>query len=172
MDVSEPSDREISVKNLLSNPNLVLLVRVFVGLLFVVSSVEKIADPSAFARSIGNYNLLPSWAAMGLATLIPWLELLCGFSVLFGALSKGGSFLLTAMLVLFTLAVVSALLRGLDISCGCFTQDPAAGRIGWMKVLENSGLLLLTLTLYFSNANEFTLTRFLQSPASSGREES
>jgi uncharacterized membrane protein YphA (DoxX/SURF4 family) len=150
------------MKNLLENSYLVLLVRVFIGLLFVVSSLEKIVDPASFALSIANYKLLPEWMGAIIATVLPWLELLCGFSLLFGALVRGSSFLLSAMLAVFTLAVVIALARGLDISCGCFTQDPTAGKIGWLKVLENATLIVLTLFLYFSNAESFTLLQFLQ----------
>ena len=162
MGSGQSSDREIAMKVLLSNPNLVLLSRVFIGLLFIVSSLEKIVDPEAFARSIGNYNLLPLWIAMSFATLLPWLELLCGFSILFGVFLRGSSFLLTAMLVVFTAAVLTAMLRGLDISCGCFTQDPTSGKIGWMKVLQNLSLLVLTLFLYFSNSNSYTMYKYLQ----------
>jgi uncharacterized membrane protein YphA (DoxX/SURF4 family) len=150
------------MKNLLENPYLVLLVRVFIGLLFIVSSLEKIVDPAAFAQSISNYRMLPGWLGSFVATVLPWLELLCGFSVLFGALERGSSLLLSAMLVVFTLAVVVALARGLDISCGCFTQDPTAGKIGWLKVLQNATLIVLTLFLYFSNSKSFTLLQFLQ----------
>ena len=43
---------------------------------------------------------------------------------------------------LSTLAVLAALLRGLDIECGCFgTAD--ASRVGVVKVLENFGMLAL-----------------------------
>ncbi|MGA3243005.1 MAG: MauE/DoxX family redox-associated membrane protein [Bacteroidota bacterium] len=150
------------MKNLLDNPYLALLVRVFVGLLFVVSSLEKIVDPAAFAQSIANYKMVPEWLVSLAATILPWLELLCGFSVLFGALTRGSSFLLSAMLVVFTLAVIVALARGLDISCGCFTQDPTAGKIGWLKILQNATLIVLTLFLYFSNSESFTLLQLLQ----------
>jgi uncharacterized membrane protein YphA (DoxX/SURF4 family) len=150
------------VKNLLSNPHLVLISRVFIGLLFIVSSLDKIVDPSAFARSVANYGLLPSWMPAIIATILPWVELLCGFAVLFGVFVRGSSFLLSAMLTVFTLAVMSALLRGLDISCGCFTQDPTAGRIGWMKVVQNTLLFALTLYLYFSDTTKFTLIEYFQ----------
>jgi uncharacterized membrane protein YphA (DoxX/SURF4 family) len=150
------------MKNFLDNPYLVLLVRIFIGLLFVVSSLEKIVDPAAFAQSITNYQMLPAWLSAFLATVLPWLELLCGFAVLFGALTRGGSLLLSVMLVVFTLAVLVALARGLDISCGCFTQDPTAGKIGWMKILQNTTLIVLTLFLYFSDSDSFTLVRYFQ----------
>ena len=150
------------MKNLLDNPYLALLVRVFIGLLFVVSSLEKIVDPAAFAQSITNYKMVPEWLVSFAATILPWLELLCGFSVLFGALTRGSSFLLSAMLTVFTLAVLVALARGLDISCGCFTQDPTAGKIGWLKILQNATLIVLTLFLYFSDSRSFTLLQLLQ----------
>jgi uncharacterized membrane protein YphA (DoxX/SURF4 family) len=150
------------VKNLLSNPQLVLLSRIFIGLLFIVSSLDKIVDTPAFARSIANYGLLPSWMPSMVATVLPWIELLCGFGVLFGLFLRGSSFLLSAMIAVFTLAVISALLRGLDISCGCFTQDPTAGHIGWMKVLQNTTLFALTLFLYFSNTTKFSIIEYLQ----------
>jgi uncharacterized membrane protein YphA (DoxX/SURF4 family) len=150
------------MKKLLNNPYLVLLVRTFIGLLFIVSSLEKIVDPASFALSIANYKMIPEWLGIFAATMVPWLELLCGFSVLFGALTRGSTLLLSAMLVVFTLAVLIALARGLDISCGCFTQDPTAGKIGWLKVIQNTTLIALTLFLYFSNSVSFTLLRFLQ----------
>ena len=150
------------MKNLLSNPQLVLVSRIFIGLLFVVSSLDKIVDPSAFSRSVADYGLLPSWMPAIIATILPWVELLCGFAVLFGVFLRGSSLLLSAMIAVFTLAVISALLRGLDISCGCFTQDPAAGHIGWMKVVQNTSLFALTLFLYFSDTTKFTLIEYLQ----------
>jgi uncharacterized membrane protein YphA (DoxX/SURF4 family) len=150
------------VKNLLSNPHLVLVTRIFIGLLFIFSSLDKIVDPSAFTRSVAAYGLLPSWMPAIIATILPWVELLCGFAVLFGVLVRGSSFLLCAMIAVFTLAVISALLKGLDISCGCFTQDPAASRIGGMKVVENTLLFVLALFLYYSQATRFTLVEFLR----------
>jgi uncharacterized membrane protein YphA (DoxX/SURF4 family) len=152
------------MKTLLGNSVLVLMVRVFIGLLFIVSSMEKIVDPSAFAGSITDYQLLPAWSTTYLATVIPWIELICGFSVLFGVLTRGGSLVLSSMLVVFTLAVIIALFRGLDISCGCFTQDPSAAKIGWLKVLQNSTLIVSTLFLYFSSTESFTLLQYLQKP--------
>lgn len=152
------------MKTLLENSILVLMVRVFIGLLFIVSSMEKIVDPTAFAGSIADYKLLPIWSTTFLATVLPWLELICGFSVLFGVLVRGGSLVLSTMLIVFTLAVIIALFRGLDISCGCFTQDPSAAKIGWLKVLQNSTLIISTLFLYFSKIESFTLLQYLQKP--------
>jgi uncharacterized membrane protein YphA (DoxX/SURF4 family) len=162
LEFSKPSHRKVAVKSLLANSQLVLVSRVFIGLLFIVSSLDKIVDPAAFARAVANYGLLPAFLPPVIATILPWIELLCGLCVLFGFMLRGSSLLLAAMLGVFTLAVISALVRGLDISCGCFTQDPAAGHIGWMKVLQNSTLFALTVFLYFSESTKFTIIEYVR----------
>jgi uncharacterized membrane protein YphA (DoxX/SURF4 family) len=143
-------------------PFLLLGLRLLVGLAFVVASVEKIADPEAFGVSIGNYRILPETLISVSAALLPWVELLCGLAILFGVLVRGGSLLVSALLVLFTAAVLSAILRGLDISCGCFTQDPAAASLGWEKVWENLGLLCASLVLLLGGEGPLSLQRYLR----------
>lgn len=134
--------------------------RVFLGFVFVVASIEKAADPNAFAVSIGYYKLVGPTVALIIATILPWIELLCGLFLIFGMMPRGSSLLTFLMLFVFTAGVVSGILRGLDISCGCFTRDPGVGKIGWMKVLENCGLILLSLFSFFSNSNRFSLLNF------------
>jgi uncharacterized membrane protein YphA (DoxX/SURF4 family) len=154
------------MKRFLSNTPLVIAVRVVLGLIFVFASVDKIADPAAFSRSIMNYHILPYGVAMVIATILPWMELLCGLTLLSGVLVQGSALLVLAMLIVFTGAVFSALIRGLDISCGCFTQDPTAGRIGWWKIAENIGMILLSAFLYFSRSMRFSLEELVRSKPS------
>ena len=47
------------------------------------------------------------------------------------------------LLAVFTAAISINLLRGIDISCGCFTLDPDAGPIGWWEVVRDIGFLAL-----------------------------
>lgn len=150
------------MKYLLSNEYLALLTRVFLGALFIIISIEKIADTAAFANSIANYKILSPFLASLVATVLPWVELLCGLCILFGILTRGSSFLMALMLFVFTVAVLTALLRGMDISCGCFTQDPQVGKIGWMKIAQNLSLFFLSIFLFYSNSSKFTLEQFLQ----------
>ena len=146
-----------TMKSLLSNDYLVLAVRVFLGLLFIFASLDKIQHVDAFATSIANYKLLPSSLVLLSATILPWLELLCGFGMLFGILSRGSAFLAALMLAVFMVALVTALARGLDISCGCFTQDPEVGRISWGRMAEDLGLLALSAFLLLSRSTKFSL---------------
>ncbi len=130
---------------------LILLARLFLGALFVIASLDKIADVNAFAASILNYRIIGESQALIVATILPWLEFFCGLGLIIGIFPKTSAFFITTMLVAFTVLVASAMLRGLDISCGCFTQDPNAGKIGWQKILENCGMIVLGLYLIFAH---------------------
>ena len=150
------------MKSLLANDYASVAVRIFIGFLFIFASIDKAANPDAFAASIGNYKLVSHDLALFAATIFPWVELLCGIALIAGVCMRGSALLLTSLLVLFTAAAVSGLVRGLDISCGCFTQDPNAGKLGWMKFAENIGLLALTTFLFYSTSVKFTLEEYFQ----------
>ena len=138
------------MKPLLEHPTLILAVRLVVGSIFVFSSIEKASDPYAFALLIENYKILPFSINLFIATLLPWTELVCGMALIFGISFRGASAILGSMTTLFTLAVISGILRDLDITCGCFTLDPEASRIGWQKVAENAGIVFLSIFLVFT----------------------
>ncbi|MFN0158536.1 MAG: MauE/DoxX family redox-associated membrane protein [Bacteroidota bacterium] len=150
------------MKSLLENDYVVFAARVLLGMVFLVASIDKVADPAAFAVSIQNYKIISQPFTMLVATILPWVELLCALGLLFGFRIKASAFLCFIMLLVFTLGVVSGLIRGLDISCGCFTQDPSVGRIGWTKVFENVGMLLVALMLLFSRGKKFAIEKDIQ----------
>jgi uncharacterized membrane protein YphA (DoxX/SURF4 family) len=150
------------MKSLLSNKIIILLIRIFLGGLFVVASLGKITDLQAFANSILQYKIIGPTFALYTATILPPLELLCGLSLIIGLYPRGCELLITIMLVGFTILVISALLRGLDISCGCFTQDPNTSRIGYQKILENCGLIVLSMWLLFVRNQDITLFQFFK----------
>jgi putative oxidoreductase len=159
---STPSGKEYKMKSLLSNAILILLIRIFLGGLFVVAGLDKIMDPQAFANSILLYKVVGSTLAMCTATILPALELLCGLSLIIGLYPRGCALLLTLMLVGFTILVASALVRGLDISCGCFSQDPNINKIGYQKILENCGLIILSVWLFFVPNQDINLMQFFR----------
>lgn len=150
----QPSDGGIQVGHpgavwarLASSRLITVVGRLVLGILFVWAAVGKIEDPGVFAASIENYRIVNPAVAMIIASILPWIELLCGLCILSGALRPGATLLAAAMLMIFTLAILSALARGLDITCGCLTQDADASKIGWTKVVENLVLTVLAVFL-------------------------
>ncbi|MBI3005002.1 MAG: DoxX family membrane protein [Ignavibacteriales bacterium] len=150
------------MKSVLSNDYLVLAARVFIGFVFVFASVDKVAQPDEFAISIDNYKLLTDEMATLTATVLPWVELLSGLGILAGVYFRGTSLLASMMSLIFVLAVGSALARGLDISCGCFSQDPNVGKINWEKIVQNILLVGFSLYLLYSTSDRFKLEHLLR----------
>ena len=96
--------------------------RVAIAGVFLYAAVPKIADPPGFAKSIFHYQALPDAAINLLAIFLPWLELWTAIALLaVPALRRGALFLLGGMLCVFVGAITSAMVRGLNIDCGCFS---------------------------------------------------
>ena len=89
------------------------------------------------------------------------LAMLTAVTVVLG-MKVVGILLVSALLVIFTAAVLSAILRGLDITCGCFTHDPGVATLGWGKVLENIGLLCASLVLLYAGEGPLSLRHYLR----------
>lgn len=141
-----------------NNPYISLISRIILGTVFVVVGITKIMDPNLFANEIGNYDLLPNVLTHIPAIILPWVELVLGFMLLFGVKLKESSFLAGTLLLVFTLAVAIAWARGLNISCGCFSTLKEE-KVGLSKILQNSGLLVLTYLTFISKSNKFRLDR-------------
>ncbi|MBD3291032.1 DoxX family protein, partial [candidate division KSB1 bacterium] len=110
--------------------------------------VSKILDPATFAEDIDNYRILPYLLVSIVAVVLPWLEVLCGISLISGKFKSGALFILVGLSLIFLIAISSALVRGLDISCGCFSTNNEATRIGLTKLFENIALLAATVFLF------------------------
>jgi putative oxidoreductase len=105
----------------------VWLLALAVAATFVVASLDKIANPGDFAQSIYRYRLLPLALLHPFALALPWLELVAGLAVLWPSLRRGGALLAALMSLMFIGALGLALLRGLDINCGCFKAGGGHG---------------------------------------------
>ena len=88
--------------------------------IFIYAGALKALDPVQFASDIDNYKILPWPVSVALAFYLPWLEILCALALVFRFLYHGALSILSASIVVFTLATIAAKVRGLDITCGCF----------------------------------------------------
>ncbi|RJQ76233.1 MAG: DoxX family membrane protein [Desulfobacteraceae bacterium] len=101
--------------------------RLILGAAFVYASWDKILDPAAFAEIIANYQILPPEWTNAAALLLPWVELSCAVCLISGRLLAGSALMVALLMIIFMGALAVSLLRGLDIHCGCFSNDPEAG---------------------------------------------
>jgi putative oxidoreductase len=101
---------------------LTLLLRIVLGGIFIYAGTLKIADPAIFAGNVAAYKLLPPFGNYLMAATLPWVEFLCGLLLVLGVRVRAAATLILLMNLVFTLALTSAIVRGLDIDCGCFRQ--------------------------------------------------
>ena len=125
-------------------PWLVLACRLFVGGVFVYASLDKLADPAAFAQAIHHYRLVPGALLHPWALYLPMLEIVAGAALILGVWRRGAALVTLALTVVFMVAIGTALARGLDISCGCFDTD-GGHAVGLDLLLRDAVLLALTL---------------------------
>jgi putative oxidoreductase len=119
---------------------LLWALRLGLGGLFAVTGALKIGDPAAFAVEIHNYQLFPALAPV-LAAALPAVELAVAAALLAGPRPwlRAGALASAALMLVFTVAVGSAVARGINISCGCF--GAGSGPVTPLTVLRDLALL-------------------------------
>lgn len=125
----------------LDNRFVILACRLLVGGVFIYASIDKILHPAAFAKQVFNYQILPVAASNLLAVVLPWMELFAGLALAVGVLRAESALLLTSLLLTFMLAISGALLRGLDIDCGCFGTSGGGRGLAWTTLAQDALLL-------------------------------
>jgi len=144
------------MKAWLTHPWLTIRVQLALGVIFVIASLPKIADPPSFAHMIYNYKIVPFGLINAMALIMPWLELLCGFALIFGIWKGTARTIVAAMLVVFIAAISINLIRGHAIDCGCFNVADAnkteAERFADMRwdILRDLAMLLMTAQLWWA----------------------
>ncbi len=119
------------------------VLRVAYGLLFVYAGAEKIADPVTFAGVIHNYQIVPVKLVYAVALGLPALEVVCGLALCAGTLARGAVVVLNALMAVFIAVMGIALLRGLDVTCGCF--GGAGDAVTRLTLQRDLGMLALGL---------------------------
>jgi uncharacterized membrane protein YphA (DoxX/SURF4 family) len=133
-------------QHILTHPLLSLVLRFYLSGVFIYASLHKINFPAEFADNIAGYLIVPYWLVNPLAVFMPWLELVCGLFLLAGVRVRAASLLIGGMLIMFTLAVIVALVQDTPIGCGCFQSVGEA--ISWWTVLRDLVWLAMSAHIY------------------------
>lgn len=135
------------LKKILTSKYLALILRVYIGYIFIYASISKIMDPAIFAENIAAYRIVPFFGLNLVAIILPWVELICGFFLIAGVRTRATSIILSGLLFMFTVFVIINIYRDSPITCGCF--DNVGEPIGWPKVAKNTTWLIMTLMIFF-----------------------
>jgi uncharacterized membrane protein YphA (DoxX/SURF4 family) len=140
------------VSGLLARPGVQLALRVLLGGFFVYASLDKIANPAAFAKAVYQWQVGGPVLSNLVAVTLPWVELVAGLMLVAGAWRREAAAVIALLLVVFLAAAGSVLARGIDVqNCGCVSvaaqpQDAAwppawTKGVGWFLITRN--LLML-----------------------------
>ena len=124
-------------------PLLSLICRLTLAIIFFYAGIEKIIDPGDFALAIYNYQLLPDGTINLLAIFLPWLEVLIAASLITGICIRGAALISALLFLTFATALTINLVRGLDISCGCF--GASSGNISWLYLARDLSLFCMSI---------------------------
>jgi uncharacterized membrane protein YphA (DoxX/SURF4 family) len=150
------------MKNFFENKYIYISARVILGVLFMYASFDKMANPEAFADIIDNYHLLPYQLVNLFAIFLPWLEFIIGLLLIIGKWVKSSLLIYSILLVIFIIALSQALIRGLDISCGCFSVQSSSTSDIWVRIILDIIMLFFSVNLYRYSAvktNESLINR-------------
>jgi uncharacterized membrane protein YphA (DoxX/SURF4 family) len=141
------------------NPWICLIFRVYLGGVFVYASLHKIAHPAAFALDVASYDILPLYLVNLQAVILPWVEAAAGILMITGFRGKAPVLLINAMMIMFIAALITALHKGLNMSCGCFASGETGESISYVTLLRDLAWLALGIYVFLMDKNPIGIGR-------------
>lgn len=135
-------------------PYLFLLLRLGLGIFFLIFGLKKVADLDTFTEAVFNYQILfPPYDGYA-AYFVAWLEVVAGLVILPGRWgTRGGLVAIGGMLIAFITALSIAAAKGLNINCGCFgpSDEPTNYPV---HITLNCVLFAITVLLFWRQSTQ------------------
>ena len=146
------------------NPYLLLAFRFLLAAVFIYAAVQKIGKPLAFADEMRNYGIVDYGPPLYvMAIVLPWIELLCGFSLVTGVAVRGAALILIGLNAMFIAVIAKRTIGYMSdgtpfmkvyFDCGC-----GFGAIyAWKKLLEDAAYLLISWALLVAPRHRFVVS--------------
>ncbi len=151
-----------------------MIVRSLIAILLLWAGLSKLGDPVSAYTALLAYELPAPTVLLKLVALaLPWLELLCGLMLVADFHRRLATLVATALFGVFLVMVGQAVVRGLDISCGCFNLailgiDEASASA---RFLESVGFAFFRNLLLLGGVVYLLCTERNASPTGGNREE-
>ena len=134
---------------------LIGFVRVFVGVLFIISGFVKLNDPVGFsfklqeyfAPDVLNFEFLSPFA-LGLAIILVIVELVLGVALIIGYYKRLTMWLLLLMIIFFTFLTFYSAYFNKVTDCGCFGD--ALPLTPWQSFTKDVILLIMIVFLFIN----------------------
>lgn len=136
------------MKRFIFNRWFLFALRVILGAIFTYAGITKIQEPLNFADSIASFQMLPSQFINIFALALPPFEIIVGLMLITGWKVRLATFATLALSVIFAIALGQALVRGLEVDCGCFGSGEPSVLKTWASLGRDILLIAASLLLY------------------------
>ncbi len=119
--------------------------------MLIYASHDKLFGARGFADAVDNYHILPRVMVNSFAIMLPWIEFVTGVCLILGAAAVSASLLASVLFTVFLVAIISALMRGLNIDCGCFTLGDKAEKVALATLPPRILLLVASILAAFAS---------------------
>jgi putative oxidoreductase len=128
------------------------------------AAIGKLGRLREFMRQVAAYRLLPTLLVPLSAMVVVVAELTATVLLVPPATRTFGAALATLLLAVFLFAQATALVRGLEIACGCFGGADELDAIGPATIMRTALLLLLAVATDAAGGHPFQPMELLIGP--------
>jgi putative oxidoreductase len=145
-----------------------MALRLALGGFFLYASLDKIANPAAFAKVVYQWQIFGPVPSNMVAVFLPWVEAVAGVLLVAGLWKRESALVIAVLLGVFIAAAAAVLARGIDVeNCGCTSVSAAKSEKGFF---HGVGTFLILRNLVMLGAAAVLIavpTRSSTGPASS-----
>lgn len=129
------------IARIITGKQLNLLLRLLLAVVFLYAAWSKVQHPHEFAISIRAYKVIPVSLSNLFALAMSWSELVAGALLLLGFYTRKAAAAVFVLLVTFTIAIATVIVRGQVVDCGCFGPEGSSST-GPLLLVRNLALLV------------------------------
>jgi len=134
-------------------PKTELVLRVGIGAVLVWAGIGKLLQPAAFYSALTDYRVpLPDQVWQFVAVGLPWFEAICGAALLGDLWPETVRPLVALLLGIFVVMLLQAVVRGLNLNCGCFGGGGSGGWFDRPGVALGRAVVLLGVALVLATS--------------------
>jgi uncharacterized membrane protein YphA (DoxX/SURF4 family) len=145
---------------LLKRKEVILLLRLIVGVTFVYASYDKVLHPHAFAIAVRGYQIVPVNLSNLFALAVAWAEFVAGILLIVGLFTRQAAGAVFLLLGMFVVALVIVVVKGMVIDCGCFSSE-GGSQTGPFLIGRNVLLLAVCVVIMKYDRGTFSLSRLV-----------
>ncbi|HEV7204781.1 MAG TPA: MauE/DoxX family redox-associated membrane protein [Jatrophihabitans sp.] len=145
-----------------ARPWLGTLARLVLGVVWIWSSLAKLASPRTFVQAVRAYDATPEWLSKAIGYGLPVLELALGILLIVGIAVRLSAVVSGGLMLFFLVGVIQASARGLTIDCGCFGGGgPTTSTNYTWDILRDLGLLVLAVYLVLWSMTRLSIEEYV-----------